>query len=143
MDRKKTMLAVLLTGQFMVNIDVAIVNVAGPAIRDGLRSSGGELEFVISGYTLAYAALLITGARLGDTRGYRRMFLLGLAGFTLASLACGMAPGATALSSHGSSRAQRGRSWCHRCCQASRCTSRARSARARRDCSCSPSPAAP
>ncbi|WP_214409502.1 MFS transporter [Sphaerisporangium fuscum] len=97
MDRKRWMLAALLTGQFMVNIDVAIVNVAGPAIRDGLRTSGGELQFVISGYTLAYAMLLITGARLGDTRGYKRMFLLGLAGFTLASLACGVAPAATAL----------------------------------------------
>jgi predicted MFS family arabinose efflux permease len=89
---RRWLLAVLLTGQFMVNIDVAIVNVAGPAIRTGLRASGGALEFVVSGYTLAYAMLLVTGARLGDTRGYRRMFLLGLGGFTLASLTCGLAP---------------------------------------------------
>jgi MFS family permease len=88
----RRMLAVLLAGQFMVNIDVAIVNVAGPAIRDGLRTSGAALQFVVSGYTLAYAMLLITGARLGDTRGYRRMFLIGLGGFTLASLICGLAP---------------------------------------------------
>ena len=86
------LLAVLLIGQFMANVDTAIVNVAGPAIRHGLRASGGALEVVISGYTLAYAVLLVTGARLGDTRGYRRMFLTGLGGFTFASLACGLAP---------------------------------------------------
>ncbi|WP_222869881.1 MFS transporter [Actinomadura decatromicini] len=86
------MLAVLLAGQFMVNVDVAIVNVAAPAIQDGLRPSGGALELVVSGYPLAYAVLLVTGARLGAARGHRRMFLLGLAGFTLASLACGLAP---------------------------------------------------
>lgn len=87
----------LLAGQFMVNIDTAIVNVAGPAIREGLRPSGGALELIVSGYTLAYATLLITGARLGEARGHRRMFLLGLAGFTAASLACGLAPVPAAL----------------------------------------------
>ncbi len=91
------MLAVLLAGQFMVNLDTAVVNVAGPAIRDGLHPSEGALELVVSGYTLAYAVLLITGARLGDARGHRRMFLLGLAAFTLASLACGLAPATGAL----------------------------------------------
>ncbi|MDN3356195.1 MFS transporter [Actinomadura sp. DC4] len=91
-SHRRRLLAVLLIGQFMANIDVAIVNVAGPAIRHGLHASGGALEFVVSGYTLAYAVLLVTGARLGDTRGHRRMFLAGLGGFTLASLACGLAP---------------------------------------------------
>jgi MFS family permease len=86
------LLAVLLTGQFMVNVDIAIVNVAGPAVRADLHPSGGALELVISGYTLTYAMLLITGARLGDTWGHRRAFLGGLALFTLASLACGLAP---------------------------------------------------
>jgi MFS family permease len=89
---RRRLLAVLLTGQFMANIDIAIVNVAGPAIRHGLRIGGGALEFVIAGYTIAYAVLLVTGARLGDIRGHRRMFLIGLGGFTLASLACGLAP---------------------------------------------------
>ena len=88
----RRLLAVLLTGQFMVNMDIAIVNVAAPAIRTGLRASGGALEFVVSGYTLAYAMLLVTGARLGAIRGHRRMFLIGLGGFTIASLACGLAP---------------------------------------------------
>ncbi len=86
------MLAVLLTGQFMANVDVSIVNVAAPSIQDGLHPSAGALELVISGYALAYAMLLITGARLGAARGHRRMFLLGLAAFVVASLACGLAP---------------------------------------------------
>src|SRR5215472_10126866 len=90
-------LAALLGAMFLANVDVAIANIAAPAIRDGLRTSGGELELVVSGYTLSYAVLLVTSARLGQARGYRRMFLAGLAGFTVASLACGLAPGAPAL----------------------------------------------
>ncbi|HEX4222936.1 MAG TPA: MFS transporter [Pseudonocardiaceae bacterium] len=96
-QRLGLLLGVLLTAQFMANIDVAIVNVAAPSIRDSLHASGGELELVVSGYTLAYALLLVTGARLGSTHGYRRLFLLGLAGFTVASLACGIAPDAATL----------------------------------------------
>ncbi|MEU9867543.1 MFS transporter [Actinomadura sp. NPDC048021] len=90
--RPALMLAVLLAGQFMVNVDTAVVNVAGPSIRADLRPSGGALGLVVSGYTLAYAVLLVTGARLGQARGHRRMFLLGLGAFTAASLACGLAP---------------------------------------------------
>lgn len=86
------LLAVLLAGQFMANVDTAVVNVATPSIRADLHASGAELEFVVSGYVLTYAMLLVTGARLGDTRGYRRLFLTGLSVFTLASLACGLAP---------------------------------------------------
>lgn len=94
---KRWLLVVLLAGQFMANFDAAVVNVATPSIRASLRASGGELEFVVSGYIFAYAVLLITGARLGDTRGYRRVFLIGLGVFTLASLACGLAPNAFVL----------------------------------------------
>lgn len=94
---KGWLLAVLLAGQFMANVDAAVVNVATPSIRANLHASGGELEFVVSGYILAYAVLLITGARLGDTRGYRRLFITGLGVFTLASLACGLAPNALVL----------------------------------------------
>ena len=96
-QHKVWILAVLLAGQFMANVDVAVVNVATPSIRAGLHAPGGALQLVISGYVLAYAMLLITGARLGAARGYRRSFLAGLAGFTLASLACGLAPSASAL----------------------------------------------
>jgi MFS family permease len=88
-------LAALLGAMFLGNVDVAVANIAGPSIRAGLHASGGELELIVSGYTLAYAMLLVTSARLGEARGYRRMFLAGLAGFTLASLACGLAPSAT------------------------------------------------
>src|SRR3954464_13760581 len=84
-------LAVLLTGTFMASLDTAIVNVAGPAIQSDVGVSGAALQLVISGYTLAYAALLITGARLGDDHGHRRLFLLGLAGFTASSLLAGLA----------------------------------------------------
>ncbi|MGZ3577086.1 MAG: MFS transporter [Vulcanimicrobiaceae bacterium] len=91
------LLAVLLTGQFMANVDTAIVNIAAPSIHENLHASGGELELVVAGYALAYAMLLITGARLGGMRGYGRIFLAGLIGFTLASLACGLAPNVAAL----------------------------------------------
>lgn len=81
----------LLTGVFMAALDVAIVNVAAPQIQADLDISDGGLQLVVSGYTMAYATLLVTGARLGDQRGHRRMFLLGLSGFTAASLGCGLA----------------------------------------------------
>jgi MFS family permease len=86
------MLIVLLCGQFMALLDVTVVNVAMPTLGRSLHASGAELQLVIAGYTVSYAMLLITGARLGDIVGRRRMFLLGVGGFTLASLACGLAP---------------------------------------------------
>lgn len=86
------MLALLLLGQFMAILDVNIVNVALPTLRADLNASGASLQLVVAGYIIAYAALLITGARLGDMLGHRRVFLAGLALFTLASLACGLAP---------------------------------------------------
>ncbi len=87
------MLIVLLAGQFMALLDVTIVNVAMPTIGRSLHASGAELQLVVAGYTVSYAMMLITGARLGDLYGRRRMFLAGVAVFTLASLACGVAPG--------------------------------------------------
>ncbi|MEU8823347.1 MFS transporter [Streptomyces sp. NPDC048636] len=87
------LLAIVLTGQLMAVLDVLIVNVAAPTMRADLHASGGGLQLVIAGYTIAYAVLLITGARLGALLGHRRMFLSGLVGFTAASLACGLATG--------------------------------------------------
>jgi MFS family permease len=87
------MLLVLLAGQFMALLDVTIVNVAMPTIGRSLHASGAELQLVVAGYTVSYAMLLITGARMGDLYGRRRMFLAGVAIFTLASLICGIAPG--------------------------------------------------
>jgi len=86
------MLVVLLAGQFMALLDVTIVNVAMPTIGRSLRATGAELQLVVAGYTVSYAMLLITGARLGDIVGRRRMFLFGVGLFTLASLTCGLAP---------------------------------------------------
>ena len=63
-----------------------------PTIGRTLHASGAELQLVVSGYTVSYAMLLITGARLGDLRGRRRMFLAGIALFTLSSAVCGFAP---------------------------------------------------
>jgi MFS family permease len=87
------MLIVLLAGQFMALLDVTIVNVAMPTIGRSLHASGAELQLVVAGYTVSYAMLLITGARMGDLYGRRRMFLAGVALFTAASLICGIAPG--------------------------------------------------
>jgi MFS family permease len=94
---RRAALAVLLAGTFMASLDTAIVNVAGPAIQSDVGVSGAALQLVISGYALAYAALLITGARLGDDHGHRRLFLAGLAGFTLTSLLAGLAWSTAAL----------------------------------------------
>lgn len=91
------LLAVLLTGVFIAILDVAIANVAAPSIGTDLHANGAELQLVVAGYIVSYAVLLITGARLGDLAGRRRMFLTGAAVFTAASLACGLAWSAVAL----------------------------------------------
>ncbi len=86
------LLAVLLTAPFMAQADVTIANVGTPSIHADLGASSAALELVIGGYVIAFAVLLITGARLGQTHGYRRVFLVGVAIFTAASLLCGLAP---------------------------------------------------
>ena len=91
------MLAVLLLGQFMCIIDVLVTNVAMPSIAASLHASGASLQLVVGGYTIAYAMLLITGARLGDRHGRRRTYLAGVLIFTTASLACALAPDSQAL----------------------------------------------
>ena len=90
-------LAAMLTGAFLAIMDVMIVNVGLPSIRADLQASFAEAQLVIAAYGLSYALLLITGGRLGDLHGRRRMFLFGLAGFTLTSTLCGLAPTAPAL----------------------------------------------
>lgn len=92
-NRPGPLLGVLLAAQFMALLDTFIVNVAAPTIRAELAASGAELQLVVAGYTTAYAVLLVTGARLGDLLGHRRAYLGGLALFTAASLACGLASG--------------------------------------------------
>src|SRR5690349_20971568 len=96
-NRARPLLATVLAAQFMALLDVFIVNVAAPAIGSDLHASGADLQLVIAGYTITYSVLLITGARLGDRLGHGRVHLAGLALFTAASLACGLAGGAGAL----------------------------------------------
>jgi len=88
--RRWWILAVVVAAQFMFVVDAFIVNVALPSIRDTLRASGGELEAVLAVYQIAYAAMVITGGRLGDIFGRRRLFVLGVLSFTAASLWCGL-----------------------------------------------------
>jgi MFS family permease len=87
-----TLLAIVLTAQFMALLDTSIVNVGIPTIQASHRASGASLQLIVAGYTITYAVLLVTGARLGDILGHRRVFLAGLAIFTLSSLICGLAP---------------------------------------------------
>jgi EmrB/QacA subfamily drug resistance transporter len=86
-------LAVVFIADVMDVIDSTIANLAGPSIRADLGGSATTLQWVLTAYTAAFAIGLITSGRLGDLLGRRRLFLLGMAGFTLASLACGLAPG--------------------------------------------------
>jgi EmrB/QacA subfamily drug resistance transporter len=90
-------LLVMLGGTFMVVLDFFIVNVAIPSIQHDLNASAAALEWVVAGYGLANAAMLITGGRLGDMLGRRRLFGIGIAAFTVASAACGLAPDASTL----------------------------------------------
>src|SRR5205809_812706 len=87
-----TVLLILLTGQFMANVDTSVVNVAAPAIHNDLQTSASGLQLVVSGFVLTSASLLIVGARLGARFGHERVFTVGVATFTGASLLCGLAP---------------------------------------------------
>jgi EmrB/QacA subfamily drug resistance transporter len=87
-------LCVLLLAGFVTIFDLFVVNVAIPDMQSGLGASFAQIGFIVAGYELAFGVLLITGGRLGDLYGRRRLFVIGMAGFTLASALCGMAPDA-------------------------------------------------
>ncbi len=93
MDSRTRWLAlyVLCLGDLMIVLDGTIVNVALPSIRDDLGFSQTSLAWVVNGYLLTFGGFLLLGGRLGDLFGPRRLFLIGIALFTLASLACGLA----------------------------------------------------
>jgi EmrB/QacA subfamily drug resistance transporter len=93
-NKKWWTLAAVAFGLFMIMLDNTIVNVALPSIERSLHMSISSLEWIVTAYALTFAALLITGGKLGDLYGRRKMFIAGLAVFTLASLACGLAPSA-------------------------------------------------
>ena len=89
--RRWIALGVVLTAAFMVLLDISIVNVAIPSIQRNLGASFGQIQLVFAGYQLAYAVVLITGGRLGDIYGRKRLFMTGMAGFVAASALCGFA----------------------------------------------------
>jgi EmrB/QacA subfamily drug resistance transporter len=93
-NKKWWTLAAVAVGLFMIMLDNTIVNVALPSIEHSLHMSISSLEWIVTAYALTFAALLITGGKLGDLYGRRKMFTAGLVIFTLASLACGLAPSA-------------------------------------------------
>ncbi|MCM2390034.1 MFS transporter [Streptomyces albipurpureus] len=97
-DRRRWIaLAIVMTAAFMDLVDVTIVNIAIPSIERGLGASFGAIQWITAGYALAFAAGLITGGRLGDIYGRKRIFLIGITGFTLASALCGFAVSAEML----------------------------------------------
>jgi EmrB/QacA subfamily drug resistance transporter len=90
-------LAVMLVGPLLGVIDFFIANIGINSIRSSLHAGFGEIELVVAGYGLTYAVCLITGGRLGDIYGRKKIFILGLIGFTSTSALCGLAPNATSL----------------------------------------------
>ena len=90
-------LAATILGSSMAFLDGSVVGVALPAIQTALAASFGATQWVVNGYLLILGALILVGGAAGDRFGRRRMFILGIALFTAASIACGLAPGTTAL----------------------------------------------
>lgn len=89
--RRWIALGVVLTASFMVLLDISIVNVAIPSIQRNLKATFAQIQLVLALYQLGYAVVLITGGRLGDIYGRKRMFMIGMSGFILASALCGFA----------------------------------------------------
>ncbi|MET9733184.1 MFS transporter [Streptomyces sp. NPDC006458] len=91
-DRRRWFaLAIVMTAAFMDLVDVTIVNIAIPSIQRDTGASFSHIQWITAGYALAFAAGLITGGRLGDIHGRKRLFLIGIGGFTIASALCGFA----------------------------------------------------
>src|SRR5215475_5515609 len=90
-------LVAVLLGQFMLVLDATVVNVALPAMQVDLALAPGELTWITNAYMIAFGGMLLLFGRLGDAIGRRRIFIAGIVGFTLASVACGLAPNAITL----------------------------------------------
>lgn len=90
--RRWIALAILLTAAFMDTVDVTVVNIAIPSLQRDLGASAADIQWIVGGYALTFAAGLITGGRLGDLYGRKRILMIGLAAFTATSLLCGIAP---------------------------------------------------
>ncbi|WP_225847021.1 MFS transporter [Streptomyces sp. HPF1205] len=95
--RRWTMLIVALVAMFMAIFDFYVINIATPSLQSQLHIGQATLELVIGGYTFTYASLLVTSGRWGDVFGYKRLFMLGMGLFTVASLGCGIAQNGTQL----------------------------------------------
>ena len=96
-NRRWWTVAAVSFGLFMIMLDNTVVNVALPSIQRSLDADQSELEWVVVSYALTFATFMLTGGKLADYFGRRRLFIIGLAIFTLASLACGLAPNASFL----------------------------------------------
>src|SRR5579863_4410168 len=83
-------LAIILSAPLLSIIDVFIINVAIPSIKQGVHATDGEIQLVIAGYLLGYASFLITGGRAGDHFGRKKTFIWGMLAFTLMSCCCGL-----------------------------------------------------
>src|ERR1700712_1190328 len=90
-SRRWLMLPVVLLAMFMAGFDIWVVNVAAPSLQRDLHVSGAALQLIVGGYAFMYASGMVTGGRLGDLLGYRRLFMIGVASFAVASLLCGLA----------------------------------------------------
>src|SRR3954462_2835680 len=91
-NKKWWTLGAVSVGLFMIMLDNTIVNVALPSIQRSLGLTLSQLEWVVTGYALTFAAFMLTGGKLADLLGRRLIFMVGLVIFTAASLACGLAP---------------------------------------------------
>src|SRR6478752_2235982 len=91
-NKKWWTLGAVSVGLFVIMLDNTVVNVALPSMQQSLHMSLSELEWVVAGYALTFAAFMLTGGKLADFVGRRLVFMIGLAVFTGASLACGLAP---------------------------------------------------
>src|SRR5690242_793489 len=90
--RRWTALPVIIGGFLLGGVDFFVVNVSIPSLQADLHVSDAAIQLVVAGYSMASAVLVITGGRLGDIYGRKRMFIASMAGFTLASTLCGLAP---------------------------------------------------
>lgn len=97
MKHKYLKLLVILFGQLLTIMDIFIINVSIPSIQRDLHASNGEMQFMIAAYLIGFASLLITGGRLGDLYGRKKIYIIGLIAFMVSSMACGISAGAEQL----------------------------------------------